>query len=149
MDFSARIVREIKTLTSRPQSGISASPHPENSRHFDAYILGPSGSPFEGGVFKLELFLPENYPIVPPKVRFLTKLYHPNVDKLGRICISVLGKEWSPALTISSLLVSIQSLLSNPNPADPLETEIGDRWRNNRADAEATAKEWTQKYAMA
>jgi ubiquitin-conjugating enzyme E2 N len=148
MDSSGRIAREIKLLATNPPSGVSAIPHPENNRHFDAFILGPVGSPFENGVFKLEIFLPENYPISPPKVRFLTKIYHPNIDKLGRICISILNKEWSPALSISSLLVSIQSLLSDPNPTDPLDTQIADQWTKHRSEAEAIAREWTQKYAI-
>jgi ubiquitin-conjugating enzyme E2 N len=92
--------------------------------------------------------LPEGYPISPPKVRFLTPVCHPNIDRIGRICIGILSKDWSPALTISSLFVSIQSLVSDPNPADPLDTAIADRWKKNREEAEAVAKEWTRKYAM-
>jgi ubiquitin-conjugating enzyme E2 N len=148
MDGTARIAREIQSLTTHPPSGVSAVPHPENSRYFDAYILGPTGSPYEDGIFKLEIFLPENYPLCPPKARFLTKVYHPNIDKLGRICISILNKEWSPALSISSLLVSLQSLLSDPNPADPLDTQIADQWIKHRSEAEGIAREWTHKYAM-
>ena len=86
-------------------------------------MAGPSQSPFEGGSFKLELFLPDDYPMAPPKVRFLTKIYHPNIDKLGRICLDILkGKlflikdKWSPALQIRTVLLSIQALLSAPNP---------------------------------
>lgn len=69
-----------------------------------------------GGRFKLELFLPEEYPMAPPKVRFLTKIYHPNIDKLGRICLDILKDKWSPALQIRTVLLSIQALLSAPNP---------------------------------
>ena len=98
-------------------------------------------------MFQLEIFLPQTYPVEPPKVRFVTKLYHPNIDKIGRICISILKSEWSPALTIAKVLLSIQSLLSDPNPEDPLDTAVADHWIKDKADAEKTAREWTKKYA--
>jgi ubiquitin-conjugating enzyme E2 N len=85
--------------------GISASPSEDNLRYFNVMILGPSQSPYEGGVFKLELFLPEEYPMAAPKVRFLTKIYHPNIDKLGRICLDILKDKWSPALQIRTVLL--------------------------------------------
>lgn len=88
--------------------GISATPHNDNLRYFDVVIAGPAQSPYEGGIFKLELFLGAEYPMEPPKVRFLTKLYHPNVDKLGRICLDILKDKWSPALQIRTVLLSIQ-----------------------------------------
>ncbi|KAG0543262.1 hypothetical protein BDA96_02G174900 [Sorghum bicolor] len=78
-----RIIKETQRLLSEPAPGISASPSEENMRYFNVMILGPSQSPYEGGVFKLELFLPEEYPMAPPKVRFLTKIYHPNIDKVS------------------------------------------------------------------
>jgi len=79
-------------------------------------------------VYKLELFLPEEYPMTPPKVRFMTKIYHPNVDRLGRICLDVLKDKWSPALQIRTVLISIQALMSAPNPDDPLNNEAADHW---------------------
>ncbi len=104
--------------------GISATPHEDNLRYFDVIIAGPASSPYEGGVFKLELFLSEDYPMAPPKVRFLTKIYHPNIDKLGRICLDILKDKWSPALQIRTVLLSIQALLSAPNPDDPLANDV-------------------------
>ena len=111
-------------------------------------IRGPQDSPFEGGVFELELFLPEEYPMAPPKVRFLTKIYHPNIDTLGRICLDILKDKWSPALQIRTVLLSIQALLSAPNPDDPLAEKIAKEWKEDEAAALGKAKEWTQRFAM-
>ncbi|KAF3444025.1 hypothetical protein FNV43_RR13715 [Rhamnella rubrinervis] len=134
-------------LSEASTPGISASPSEDNMRYFNVMILGPSQSPYEGGVFKLELFLPEEYPMAPPKVRFLTKIYHPNIDKLGRICLDILKDKWSPALQIRTVLLSIQALLSAPNPDDPLSENIAKHWKSNEGEAVETAKEWTRLYA--
>lgn len=110
---------------------------------------------YVGGVFRLELFLPEDYPMAPPKVRFLTKIYHPNIDKLGRICLDILKgmlvyvcehhfyslnhlDKWSPALQIRTVLLSIQALLSAPNPDDPLANDVAQHWKENDEAAIAT-----------
>jgi len=122
-------------------------PHSDNLRYFDVVITGPEGSPYENGKFKLELFLPDEYPMVAPKVRFLTKIYHPNIDRLGRICLDVLKNNWSPALQIRTILLSIQALLSSPNPDDPLANEVAEEWKNNHAHAIETARDWTARYA--
>jgi len=129
--------------------GISAVPHADNLRYFDVSIEGPSSTPFEGGVFRLELFLPDQYPMTPPKVRFLSKIYHPNIDKLGRICLDVLKDKWSPALQIRHVLLSVQALMSAPNPDDPLANDIAEVWKTNLPKAIVTAREWTKLYAAA
>ena len=128
--------------------GISATPFEDNLRYFNVIIAGSEGSPYEGGVFKLELFLPDPYPMEPPKVRFLTKIYHPNVDKLGRICLDVLKDKWSPALGIRTVLISIQALLSSPEPDDPLDANVAEHWKTDEAGAKRQAMEWTRLYAM-
>lgn len=117
-------------------------------RYFSVMILGPQDSPYEGGVFELELFLPEEYPMAAPKVRFLTKIYHPNIDSLGRICLDILKDKWSPALQIRTVLISIQALLSSPNPEDPLSEKIAKHWLEDETAALAKAKEITQRHAM-
>ncbi|EPS71389.1 hypothetical protein M569_03369, partial [Genlisea aurea] len=169
-----RIIKETQRLLSEPAPGISASPSEDNMRYFNVMILGPTQSPYEGGVFKLELFLPEEYPMAAPKVRFLTKIYHPNIDKvwdilndvyithflsplyvcrihfpfqLGRICLDILKDKWSPALQIRTVLLSIQALLSAPNPDDPLSENIAKHWKSNEAEAVETARDWTRIYA--
>ena len=120
---------------------------PNDTRYFNVVIDGPQGSPFEGGHFKLQLYLPEEYPMVPPKCLFMTKIYHPNIDFLGRICLDILKKNWSPALQIRSVLLSIQSLLNEPNTDDPLNEEVNAIWKSNKSQGEKTAREWTLKYA--
>ncbi|KAF1962756.1 ubiquitin-conjugating enzyme E2 N, partial [Byssothecium circinans] len=142
-----RIVKETERLSKEPVPGISATPHDDNLRYFDVTIDGPTQSPYEGGVFKLELFLPDDYPMTPPKVRFLTKIYHPNIDRLGRICLDVLKGNWSPALQIRTILLSIQALLGAPNPDDPLANDVAQAWKEDQAKAIATAKEWTSQFA--
>eukprot|EP01115_Flamella_aegyptia_P002076 TRINITY_DN13407_c0_g1_i1.p1 TRINITY_DN13407_c0_g1~~TRINITY_DN13407_c0_g1_i1.p1 ORF type:complete len:152 (-),score=11.81 TRINITY_DN13407_c0_g1_i1:43-498(-) len=143
-----RIIKETQRLLSEPAPGISATPAEDNLRYFNVIIAGPTGSPYEGGIFKLELFLTEEYPMAPPKVRFLTKIYHPNIDKLGRICLDILKDKWSPALQIRTVLLSIQALLSAPNPDDPLANDVAEQWKTNEPLAINTAREWTRKFAM-
>eukprot|EP00310_Coccolithus_braarudii_P024329 CAMPEP_0183340330 /NCGR_PEP_ID=MMETSP0164_2-20130417/6915_1 /TAXON_ID=221442 /ORGANISM="Coccolithus pelagicus ssp braarudi, Strain PLY182g" /LENGTH=227 /DNA_ID=CAMNT_0025510447 /DNA_START=15 /DNA_END=699 /DNA_ORIENTATION=- len=130
-----RIIKETQRLLSEPVTGISATPYQDNLRHFNVIISGPGSSPYEGGIFKLELFLPEEYPMAPPKVRFMTKIYHPNIDRLGRICLDILKDKWSPALQIRTVLLSIQALLSAPNPDDPLANDVAEHWKRDEPEA--------------
>eukprot|EP01001_Neometanema_parovale_P000361 NODE_10391_length_595_cov_13.959746_g10117_i0.p1 GENE.NODE_10391_length_595_cov_13.959746_g10117_i0~~NODE_10391_length_595_cov_13.959746_g10117_i0.p1 ORF type:complete len:149 (+),score=29.80 NODE_10391_length_595_cov_13.959746_g10117_i0:71-517(+) len=145
---STRINKETSKLQTEPPPGICATPAKDNLRYFSVVIAGPSASPYENGVFKLELFLPEDYPMVAPKVRFLTKIYHPNIDKLGRICLDILKDKWSPALQVRTVLLSIQALLSAPNPDDPLANDVAEHWKQNEQDAIKVAAQWTRAHAQ-
>mmetsp|Transcript_13541 Transcript_13541/g.15496 ORF Transcript_13541/g.15496 Transcript_13541/m.15496 type:complete len:151 (+) Transcript_13541:44-496(+) len=144
-----RIIKETKTLSTDKVAGIDAVVNQDNYRHFYVKIEGPPGTAYEGGIFNAELFLPDDYPMSPPKVVFNTKIYHPNIDNLGRICLDILKKNWSPALQIRSVLLSIQALLSSPNPDDPLNNEAAKHWETDEKGALAKAKEYTTKYAKA
>jgi len=148
MALPKRIIKETQRLMAEPVPGISAKPDESNARYFHVVVAGPESSPFEGGVFKLELFLPEEYPMSAPKVRFMTKIYHPNIDQLGRICLDILKEKWSPALQIRTVLLSIQALLSAPNPDDPLANDVAELWKVNEPEAIRIAKEWTRNYAQ-
>ncbi|CAG5118025.1 unnamed protein product [Candidula unifasciata] len=142
-----RIIKETQRLLAEPVVGILAVPDEANARYFHVVVGGPSQSPYEGGQFRLELFLPEEYPMSAPKVRFMTKIYHPNIDKLGRICLDILKDKWSPALQIRTVLLSIQALLSAPNPDDPLDNNVAEHWKSNEKSAIEQARQWTQLYA--
>ncbi|KII65110.1 Ubiquitin-conjugating enzyme E2 N [Thelohanellus kitauei] len=139
--------QETQNLTKDKLTGITVAVEETNRRLFHVKIEGPVDSPFEGGIFDVDLFLPENYPIEPPKVKFLTPIYHPNIDKIGRVCLDILKEKWSPALQINTVLLSLQALISSPNPDDPLDNEIANHWNENEAQAIETAKQWTRDFA--
>ncbi|TVT97369.1 hypothetical protein EJB05_57368, partial [Eragrostis curvula] len=120
----------------------------EDMFHWQATIMGPSDSPFAGGVFLVSIHFPPDYPFKPPKVAFKTKVFHPNINSNGSICLDILKEQWSPALTVSKVLLSICSLLTDPNPDDPLVPEIAHMYKVDRNKYETTARSWTQKYAM-
>ncbi|XP_049320039.1 ubiquitin-conjugating enzyme E2 D1a isoform X1 [Astyanax mexicanus] len=105
-------------------------------------------SPFQGGVFFLTIQFPTDYPFKPPKVAFTTKIYHPNINSNGSICLDILRSQWSPALTVSKVLLSICSLLCDPNPDDPLVPDIAHTYKSDKDKYNRLAREWTQKYAM-
>mmetsp|Transcript_48037 Transcript_48037/g.79645 ORF Transcript_48037/g.79645 Transcript_48037/m.79645 type:complete len:158 (-) Transcript_48037:297-770(-) len=143
-----RIQKEIQRLSKDAPPGISIAPDNDNYRYFHIIIAGPDDTPYMGGIFKLEMFLTKEYPMKPPKCRFLTKIYHPNVDKLGRICLDVLKDKWTPALTISRVCLSIQLLMQDPNPDDPLDNQVAEMWKTNLKQAHKTATDYTAKYAQ-
>jgi len=143
-----RIQREHQDLQRDAPENCSAGPRGDNMFIWDAVILGPTGTPYAGGIFKLEIHFGTDYPFKSPKVVFLTKIYHPNISPSGAICLDILKNNWSPALTISKVLLSICSLLSDANPSDPLVPEVADIYVKDRQRYDETARIWTQKYAM-
>lgn len=144
---SRRIQKEHEDLQKDAPENCSAGPRGDNLYIWDAMIMGPSDSPFSGGMFKLEIHFPVNYPFKPPKVVFLTKIYHPNINSNGSICLDILKDQWSPALTINKVLLSICSLLTDPNPKDPLVPDIARQYEQKREEYDTTARMWTLKYA--
>ncbi|KAI8338354.1 putative ubiquitin conjugating enzyme [Chlamydoabsidia padenii] len=143
-----RIRKELIDLQRDPLSSCSAGPTGDDIFHWEASIMGPDESPYQGGVFFLHIQFPTDYPFKPPKINFKTKIYHPNINSNGSICLDILKDQWSPALTISKVLLSVCSLLTDPNPDDPLVPELAHLYKTDRTRYEATAKDWTRKYAI-
>ena len=146
---SKRIEKEFKDLCENPpEAGISAGlVNPKDLTHLTATIVGPKGSPYEGGMFFLDIKIPKEYPFKPPKCMFTTKIYHSNISEGGAICLDLLKDQWSPALTLGKLLLAISSLMVDPNPNDPLSPEVAYLYKNNKAEHDKNAREWTLKYA--
>ena len=141
-----RLQRELLNLQKDAIPNCSAGPKNNNLFQWQATILGPTGTPYHGGVFYLELQFSKNYPYKPPKVTFQTPIYHPNINSRGEICLDILKQEWTPALTAKGLLLSICSLLSDPNADDPLVPEIAEIYRTNYKLFQQKASEWTTEY---
>jgi len=142
-----RLQKEIKDMTIDPPTNCSAGIVGDDIFHWKATIMGPEGTPYHGGIFNLSIFFSPEYPFKSPKINFQTKIYHPNINSAGQICLDILKDEWSPALTISKVLLSICSLLNDPNPDDPLVTEIANEYKNNRDQFIQNAKNWTINFA--
>ena len=138
MNVTKRIQKELGDMANDPPSNCTAGPSGDSIFHWVATIMGPKDSPYEDGVFYLDIFFPTSYPFKPPKLNFKTKIWHPNISHAsGAICLDILQSQWSPALTISKVLISICSMLTDPNPKDPLVPEIAHQYVNN----------WTIQYA--
>ena len=142
-----RIERELLEIQREPPANCSAGPDGDDMFLWRATIIGPDKSPYENGVFFLNVTFSYNYPFKPPKIKFLTKIYHPNINSNGNICLDILKDNWSPALTISKVLLSICSLMCDPNADDPLVIDVANQYKSNIALYEMTARDWTHKYA--
>ncbi len=144
-----RIQKELTEFNKEEPEGFTAGPEDDSDMFkWVASLTGPEESPYEGGTFNLTMEFPKDYPFKPPKVEFTTKVYHPNVKSTGTICLDILKDAWSPDISVSKILMAIQNLLINPNIDHPLEPEIAKQYTEDRAKYDATAKEWTEKYAQ-
>ena len=148
MSTLQRIQKELLEIQKDPPANCSAGPEGDDLYEWQASIMGPRDSPYQGGVFWLKIHFPKDYPFKPPKVMFLTKIYHPNISASGAICIDILKDNWSPALTISKVLLCICSLLDDPNPDDPLVPDIAELFKNDREAYNVKARDRTMVYAM-
>jgi ubiquitin-conjugating enzyme E2 D len=143
-----RILKEYTDFINDPPEGWSVFMGAENIQGWKAIVSGLP-YPYEGGTWVVTIDFPSDYPFKPPKVRFVTRFYHCNISTDGGICLDILKDQWSPALTISKVFLSLSSLATGPNPDDPLDACKAQLYRDNRGRYEQEAQEWTRKYASA
>ncbi|KAK5000327.1 Ubiquitin-conjugating enzyme E2 1 [Elasticomyces elasticus] len=159
-----RLTKEIADVQKDPQSGVFLEPFTasttksqskDNSTfddltHFRGVFAGPPDTPYEGGNYYVDIRIPGDYPFKPPEMRFITRIWHPNISSVtGAICLDTLKTAWSPVLTLKSALISLRSLLSSPEPKDPQDAEVARMLITNPREFERVAREWAIKYAGA
>jgi len=148
----SRLKRELAALHKEPPPGVMAYPsYGDDMSKIRAGIEGPEGSPFEKGIFIVAIQITSRYPFEPPRCRFITPVYHPNVDSKGRICLDTLKSppagSWNPAISLASLLLSLRLLMSEPNPEDGLEPSVSELYRRDPEQWQKEARLRTQKFA--
>ncbi|EGN97817.1 hypothetical protein SERLA73DRAFT_182565 [Serpula lacrymans var. lacrymans S7.3] len=143
-----RVNKEITDCKNDKSSNIKIDLIDESPFHLKGSFPGPQDTPYEGGHFEVDIVIPESYPFQPVKMKFITKVYHPNVSSAsGAICLDILKDAWSPVLTLKSTLISLQSLLCSPEPNDPQDAEVAKHFTTSKRSFEETARYWTQIYA--
>jgi len=147
MSTQSRLNKELEELINNPPTNCSAGVIDDDLYHWQATILGPEDSPYEGGIFYLRINFPQDYPFKPPQVSFITKIYHCNINEAGSICLDILKEQWSPALTISKVLLSICSMMDDQNPHDPLMLDAANLYIKDKPKFIAIAKDYTRCYA--
>ncbi|KAK8858555.1 hypothetical protein IAR55_002784 [Kwoniella newhampshirensis] len=143
-----RIQKELAELLSSPPEYITVIPNEENLYQWHVVIKGPPNTPYAKGRFGISVAFSTDYPFKPPLIQFKTKMYHPNIDSDGNICIGLLKTEnWKPATKMNFVLTELYNLIKEPNPDDPLVSSIADQYRTDRKAFDKKAAEYVSKYA--
>ncbi|ODQ66434.1 hypothetical protein NADFUDRAFT_50354 [Nadsonia fulvescens var. elongata DSM 6958] len=145
-----RIVKELEEVKTDLASGITLNLINETDiSHLKGTFQGPPGTPYEGGLFTIDIKIPNEYPFKPPVMKFDTRIFHPNISsQTGAICLDILKDAWSPILTLKSSLLSLQSLLQSPEPNDPQDAEVAKVYISDRDVFFSEAAKWTKLYAI-
>mmetsp|Transcript_15281 Transcript_15281/g.47458 ORF Transcript_15281/g.47458 Transcript_15281/m.47458 type:complete len:194 (+) Transcript_15281:215-796(+) len=143
-----RLKKELAELTRDTKSGVKVTPKSDSMTELEGFVTGPEGTPYEGGHYYVSISIPSGYPFEPPKMKFLTKIWHPNVSsQTGAICLDILKDQWSPALTIKTALLSLQALMCSPEPDDPQDAQVAQMYNRDPAQFKQTATFWAETYA--
>ena len=139
---AARLKKELVEVSKDTKlTGVSVVPLTSDLKHLVGTIEGPPESPYEGGSFEVDIVIPSEYPFGPPKMKFRTKVWHPNVSsQTGAICLDILKDNWSPALTLKTSLLSLRALLTAAEPDDPQDAQVARQYKSNHKEYLRTAK---------
>jgi ubiquitin-conjugating enzyme E2 D/E len=150
MNFTRRLAIHFREIQKNPPPLCYAEPKDpdQNMTHWIGWIEGPEDTAYAGGRFHFTIDFPVDFPFKPPQMQFVTPVYHPNISPKGEICLDILHSQWSPILTIRSLLISLCSMLADPNPDHGLNRDALQVYRTDKIKFNETASEWTRKYAL-
>lgn len=147
-----RLQKELQEVQADKFSKVILVPanNADDLTHLEGRFEGPPDTPYETGTFVVDIRVPADYPFRPPKMNFITRIWHPNVSsQTGAICLDTLSSNWSPVLTLKSALISLQGLLASPEPKDPQDAEVASMLIKNPDEFKHVATEWAVKYAGA
>ena len=143
-----RIKKEYLDLQKEKNSNVLVKLVNNDYRHWKGRIKGPIDTCYQGGIFDVDIIIPDDYPFKPPKMKFDTKIWHPNISSVtGAICLDILKNEWTPALTIRTALISLQALMCEPVPNDPQDAVVAKQYMSDIQLFNQTAKHWVEEYA--
>ena len=143
-----RIKKEYQDLQKEKNSNVQVKLVNNDIRHWKGRIKGPIDTCYQGGIFDVDIMIPDDYPFKPPKMKFDTKIWHPNISSVtGAICLDILKNEWTPALTIRTALISLQALMCEPVPNDPQDAVVAKQYMSDIKLFNETAKHWVEEYA--
>ncbi|XP_020595109.1 ubiquitin-conjugating enzyme E2-17 kDa-like [Phalaenopsis equestris] len=144
---SRRIQFELNSLRREPQTSFTIREVSEDLLHLEVTFIGPLRTPFDGGVFRISIDIPSDYPFEPPEIHFITRVFHPNINRSGIIFPNIIRRDWTPTHTISRIIPSIRSFLVEPILHNPSVPEIAQIYENDRVLYEVLARSWTLYYA--
>ena len=141
-------MKEFQDLQKNKDGSVQVKLVDNNYRHWKGRIKGPIDTCYAGGIFDVDIIIPDDYPFKPPKMKFDTKIWHPNISSVtGAICLDILKNEWTPALTIRTALISLQALMCEPVPNDPQDAVVAKQYMSDIKLFNQTAKHWVEEYA--